>query len=190
MDGSGIIYIWSMTAYANAPKQLLSDHSAAPWNTHWSKTCEHDLTPRLKQYPSGLRGKMQCRKCGQGVGQNVSMRGVSEIWDEDLESQVSAEYQSLVEEYRKNTCSLYAGTRGQNSRQWWSVYEGYLRSEIWRAKRQFVLDRSGGVCESCGQNDAEHVHHLKYPDVFGHEPLWDLRAVCVPCHKIIHPHME
>jgi predicted HNH restriction endonuclease len=26
--------------------------------------------------------------------------------------------------------------------------------------------------------------------VFGHEPLWDLRAVCVPCHKIIHPHMD
>jgi predicted HNH restriction endonuclease len=31
---------------------------------------------------------------------------------------------------------------------------------------------------------------LKYPEVFGLEPLWDLRAVCIPCHKIIHPHMR
>ncbi len=190
MDGPGLVHVWSMTAYATAPKQERADHGDAPWNTHWSRTCQHDLRPRLKQYPSGLRAKMQCRECGQGVGHNISMRGVTELWDEDLDRRVSAEYQSACDEYRKNACGLYFETRGQNSREWWAVYNGYLRSEIWRAKRQFVFDRCGGLCESCGQNDAEHVHHIKYPDVFGHEPLWDLRAVCVPCHKIIHPHMD
>ena len=57
-------------------------------------------------------------------------------------------------------------------------------------ERELVFERCGGVCESCRQRSADQVHHLKYPDVFGLEPLWDLAAVCIPCHKIIHPHME
>jgi len=190
MDGSEISFIWSMTAYATAPKQQRSDHDGAPWKTHWSKTCRHDLVARLKQYPSGFRAKMQCRKCGQGMGANVSMQGVSEAWDAELECRVADEYQSLCEQYRKNAWAVNAEARGQISSEWWSAYQGYLTSEIWRAKRRFVLQRCGGMCESCGQNEAKQVHHLKYPGVFGHEPLWDLRAVCVPCHELIHPHME
>lgn len=190
MQRVGLVQASSMFAFATAPKSQPIDHAAAPWNTHWTRLCDHDLVARLKQYPSGLRAKMQCRKCGQGVGNNVAMRGITEVWDEDLESRVAREYESLCNEYRTRITSQARLGRGERSREWWEEYERYLRSVTWHTKRLLVLERCGGICECCGQRDAEQVHHLKYPDVFGLEPLWDLRAVCIPCHKIIHPHMR
>lgn len=190
MQRTGLAHISSMTAFATQRQHAPLDHTQAPWNTHWSRQCDHILVPRLKRYPSGMRAKNQCTKCGQGFGANVPMAGVSELWDEDLERRVSEEYEADCVAYRKKMEDCYRWQRGEKSREWWDMYHRYLRSAIWQVKRQLVLERCGGICESCGQRDAEHVHHLKYPETFGHEPLWDLRAVCVPCHKIIHPHME
>lgn len=190
MQRVGLVNISSMFAFGTAPKAQPLDHAAAPWNTHWSQSCVHDLVPRLKQYPSGMRAKMQCRKCGQGVGPNVAMRGVTEVWDEELEVRVSREYQSLCDEYRQRAANSSCELRGERSREWWEMYGRYLESPVWHTKRLLVLERCGGICECCGQADAQQVHHLKYPEVFGLEPLWDLRAVCIPCHKIIHPHMR
>jgi 5-methylcytosine-specific restriction endonuclease McrA len=118
------------------------------------------------------------------------MSGVTEHWDEELEREVSEQYEEACSAYRSQIDECMRAQRGEKSREWWDMYHRYLRSSVWQVKRQLVLDRCGGFCESCGQYDAEHVHHLKYPETFGLEPLWDLRAVCKPCHKIIHPHME
>lgn len=190
MQRTGLVHISSMTAFGTPRRPTPMDHTQAPWNTHWSRLCDHDLVPRLKGYTSGIRAKRQCRKCGQGVGANVPMAGVTEPWDEELERKVNDEYEAACAAYRSQIDDAMRAQRGEKSREWWEMYHRYLRSSVWQVKRQLVLDRCGGVCESCGQEDAEHVHHLKYPETFGHEPLWDLRAVCVPCHKIIHPHME
>jgi hypothetical protein len=190
MQRTGLVHVSSMMAVATPRKPLQPDHTGAPWNTHWTVTCDHQLVPRLKKYASGVRAKKQCVKCGQGVGQNVSMAGVVELWDEDLELRVRSEYDAACAEYRQANDDFYRWQRGEKSREWWSLYEQYMRSAVWQTKRELVLERCGGVCESCGQADAQHVHHLKYPDTFGLEPLWDLRGVCVPCHKIIHPHMR
>ena len=190
MQRTGLIHISSMTPFATPQKPQPADHTNAPWNTHWSKLCEHELVPRLKEYPSGLRAKRQCIKCGQGVGSNVSMAGVIELWDEELEQKVIAEYQVEERKYKSENDAFYRWQRGEKSREWWSCYNSYLRSSVWQAKRELVLQRCCGICESCGQSDVEQVHHLKYPVTFGLEPLWDLAAVCKPCHKIIHPHME
>lgn len=190
MQRAGLVSVSSMFAFGTPQKPVATDHTSAPWNTHWTRKCEHDLVARVKQYTTGPRAKRQCRRCGQGVGSNVPMAGVTELWDEDLERRVIAEYESACAEYRKANSDFYAWQRGEKSREWWSMYQRYLRSAVWSVKRDLVLERCHGVCESCGQADAQHVHHLKYPETFGLEPLWDLRAVCVPCHKIIHPHME
>ena len=187
---AGMVHISSMTAFAEAPKYSADNFTDAPWKTHWSRSCEHDLVPRLKRYPTGTRAKMQCRTCGQGVGGNIPMRNVFEMWDDELEQRVSQEYEAACNTYRTSMHKLAEQQRGGNSRKWWELYDQYLQSSVWHLKRILVMERCGGICEACGQADAEHVHHLKYPDVFGREPLWDLRAVCIPCHKIIHPHME
>lgn len=190
MQRTGLIHISSMVAFSTPQKARAPDHTDPPWDTHWSRTCEHDLVPRLKQYPSGLRAKKQCRKCGQGVGCNVPMAGISEAWDDELEQRVRSEYELACQAYNAQRELYFKQARGERSREWWSEYNRYLRSAVWHAKRLLVMERAGGICECCLQRDAEHVHHMKYPDTFGMEPAWDLRAVCVPCHKIIHPHMD
>lgn len=190
MQRSGLIHISSMVAFATPPKAQPPDHDQAPWNTHWSRACAHDLVARLKQYPSGVRAKRQCRKCGQGVGGNVAMAGVTEAWNEELEQQVASEYDELCREYKSQVDAYMRQSRGEQSREWWSEYNRYLRSSVWQVKRELVMERAGGMCECCLQREAEHVHHLKYPDTFGMEPAWELRAVCVPCHQIFHPHMR
>ena len=118
------------------------------------------------------------------------MRGIMEIWDDELELRVVNEFKEACDQWQQSTSQLRDSLRNDRSRRWWELYEQYLHSAVWHLKRIRVMDRCGGICEACGQADAEQVHHLKYPEVFGLEPLWDLRAVCVPCHKIIHPHME
>jgi hypothetical protein len=190
MQRTGLIHISSMVPCGTPRKQICLDHSHAPWNTHAMKCCEHQLVARLKSYPSGPRAKMQCIKCGQGVGAFVPRAGVTDLWDEELEQRVMDDYNAACDEYREANKDFWAEQRGEKSREWWQMYNRYLRTPTWHTKRQLVLDRCGGICESCGQNEAEQVHHLKYPDTFGLEPLWDLRAVCLPCHRIIHPHME
>lgn len=62
------------------------------------------------------------------------------------------------------------------------TYHAYLKSEEWRQKRDLVIARSAKRCECCGQRDAWQVHHLSYRYKY-FEPLWDLRAVCDPCHE-------
>lgn len=190
MQRSGLIHISSMVTFATAPRSEAPDHSQAPWNTHWSRNCDHDLVPRLKRYSSGVRAKRQCRKCGQGVGGNVAMSGVTEQWDEQLEQKVASEYDEVCREYRLKLNQYVRQRNGEQSREWWSEYNRYLRSSVWQVKRELVMERAGGVCECCLQRNAKHVHHLKYPDTFGMEPAWELRAVCIPCHENFHPHMR
>jgi hypothetical protein len=113
-----------------------------------------------------------------------------ELWDVMLEEQVQADYDKARLEFDNRRANAHEAARTANDEAWWSVYQDYLQTDIWRLKRQAVLEKCGGVCEACGENEARHVHHTKYPDVFGYEPLYELRGVCVRCHKIIHPHMR
>jgi hypothetical protein len=191
MQRSGLVHISSMMAFATPPRVEAPDHTDAPWNSHWSKRCDHELRPRLIKYPSGIqRAKMQCIKCGVGVGNNIRMDGVAEQWDDELEQRAREDYLRCEREYKQKVDAFYKSQRGERSAEWWRLYNAYLQSDQWQDKRELVFERAGGICEACGQRPAVQVHHERYPQTFGLEPLWDLRAVCVPCHKIIHPHME
>lgn len=66
--------------------------------------------------------------------------------------------------------------------EWQINYTLYLRTPEWRAKRELVLRRDGYMCTCCGTNPATQVHHSSYR--YGrHTPLWQLHAVCAPCHE-------
>lgn len=52
--------------------------------------------------------------------------------------------------------------------------------------RRAVRERSGGICEACGTDRAEHVHHRKLRSQGGrHEPA-NLLHVSHACHAEIH----
>jgi 5-methylcytosine-specific restriction endonuclease McrA len=198
MQRSGLVHISSMTAVCEAPRRdrasaLQAVAGPPPWQSHLLHVCNHGTTrPRLKTYErGGVRALLQCLECGQKVGNFISLAGVSERWDTALEERVRSEYQSSRDQWDRKRIEAFASADTKASTEWWTAYDRYLQSAVWAVKRERVFERCGGVCESCGEKRAEHVHHKPpYPKVFGLEPLWDLAAVCVPCHKIIHPHME
>jgi hypothetical protein len=59
----------------------------------------------------------------------------------------------------------------------------------WILKRQEVILRANGRCERCRMRRGQHVHHLRYAKVIGHEPLEWLQLVCLDCHGHYHPNM-
>lgn len=79
----------------------------------------------------------------------------------------------------------YAEKRKSEYLQKHEEYEKYLQSDAWREKRRLVLNRCGHICECCLQKDAIQVHHVNYKTLFD-EVAWDLRGVCITCHKRLH----
>ena len=158
------------------------DGEVLPWQSHWSASCDHDCRPRIKTMKCGRRARLQCIRCGQGFGQFLKLSEAIEPWDEEREERVLREASELCEAQREK----WEIQKFNRETSWWIAYRKYLLSDVWQTKRRLVLERSGGKCEACGQEDATQVHHLAYPLVFGMEPLWDLRAVCRPCHEALH----
>lgn len=81
--------------------------------------------------------------------------------------------------------------RRQTSEEWRLIYDAFLRSPAWHAKRKRVLQRANARCESCLSLPASQVHHVVYPvplttETLTTQPAWQLRAVCVDCHKRVH----
>ena len=64
-------------------------------------------------------------------------------------------------------------------------YRAYLLTPQWREKRELVIRHADGLCQGCGIQPAEQVHHLTYQNI-GNEFLWELRAVCKDCHERVH----
>lgn len=52
--------------------------------------------------------------------------------------------------------------------------------------RAIVKKRSGGVCETCEEWPAVHMHHLTYKRA-GRERQSDLLHICLLCHMDLHP---
>ncbi len=75
--------------------------------------------------------------------------------------------------------------RVDENEKWWAWYSEYLRTPKWKAIRQRVLVRAGGLCEGCGHEKATQVHHVTYKNA-GNEFLWELRAICDGCHERCH----
>lgn len=64
-------------------------------------------------------------------------------------------------------------------------YADYLRSDMWRWKRNKLFAMRGRKCEKCGETKLLHIHHLTY-ERLGHERFTDLMILCSNCHKKVH----
>lgn len=154
---------------------------------HASRVCTHQFVVRLKETTNGRKqARRQCVRCGMGSGNFVSIAGVTELWDHELERRNDEIYEDLRRAYWRDREAM----RDAENEEWWQVYTEYLRSPVWRAKRNAVMMRAKSRCECCEVNSAVQVHHTQYPKVLGHEPLWTLRAVCLRCHQLLHPHRD
>ena len=86
----------------------------------------------------------------------------------------------------QETRERWQGEREQRDREWWAWYSAYLETPEWAARRQLVFLRARGVCEGCRSASPTHVHHLTYEHA-GDELLYELVALCQPCHQRAHP---
>ena len=66
---------------------------------------------------------------------------------------------------------------------WWAMYNAYLASPEWAAKRKHVLKRDKHRCRFCGDTERLEVHHPPhaYRDL-GNENPDDLITICRRCH--------
>lgn len=66
------------------------------------------------------------------------------------------------------------------------VYDMYIRSDAWKAKRRQVFARYGKICSKCRTRKPPiHIHHLHYRS-FGDESMEDLQVLCENCHREAH----
>ena len=65
-------------------------------------------------------------------------------------------------------------------------YKKYLKSEVWKAKKDIVYNIYGKICSRCPSTKFLQVHHLTY-DRLGFEHIEkDLIPLCGTCHQKDH----
>jgi 5-methylcytosine-specific restriction endonuclease McrA len=142
--------------------------------------CPHSNAPIVRKPTRAgtFNYTRQCQDCGQQVGQFIGRERVMKEtggkepgdWSEQLEWREHNERMAEMD-------AEYAARRAR--------YGEYLSTPAWRAKRQVVLDREGGLCQGCRSAKATQVHHLTYDHVFN-ELLFELVALCDACHETAH----
>lgn len=155
----------------------------------WRKyQCEHvDTELRKKVARNGVETfRPQCTKCGDMAGPTVKREqiepariGKVALWDEALKD---AWWRAYFDELKKEEAEAHAVALAQFR----VAYDAYLQTDEWKRKCAKVMKRAGGVCEGCGESKATEVHHLSYAHC-GEEFLFELIAVCDPCHRRLHP---
>lgn len=121
----------------------------------------------------------QCLNCGAEGGTvkatEVARQGLKpELWDDSIFARWNAQRQEA-----------YTQKRDDEKSEWFRRYNEYLKTPAWQERRRKVLARAKGVCEGCGERPPVQVHHKTYEHV-GDEFLWELAAVCMPCHERAH----
>ena len=128
----------------------------------------------------------QCQHCGEGVKNirktDLSPREIATAppFDEAKRDQ----YQTHRLEFWQ---TLQEQEKAKEAWEWQRRYEAHVNmaNPKWRSLRERVFKRAGGICEGCGLRAASQVHHLTYEHL-GDEFLWELQAVCIPCHERVH----
>lgn len=140
----------------------------------------------------------QCLVCGEKVGnpikkaEAIQARGAVEFilpFDEHLREigRQTYERQCQVEREAKRAADIaqHQQQRDADQAEFDAWYEQYLGSQQWRERRAKVIRRANGICEGCLEARAVVVHHTTYQHV-GNELLFELVALCHPCHERAH----
>jgi len=115
----------------------------------------------------------------------IAEKNVPEIWNvADWDEQLEAEGRAQADAAWREMVESSQREREMQNAEWWSQYTAYLLTPEWRSKADRVLARDAWVCQACLRNRATQAHHLTYKHVFN-EPLFELIAVCRPCHEKI-----
>jgi protein-arginine kinase activator protein McsA len=141
--------------------------------------CEHDDAPlRMRRIRGGgIQYVRQCQRCGSAIGNAVKQAEVTTLpadFDDTLQERWASGVRARILQQRDEATEFRR-----------EEYQRYLLTPEWAQKRKAVLERERYVCQGCARGRATEVHHLTYSNV-GDELLFQLVAVCGPCHRKTH----
>lgn len=123
----------------------------------------------------------QCSTCGIQVGSAVKRlpeHDALPIFDTTIQVAYS---KRRHQQWREINRELDSKAREE----WKREYHDYLLTPQWTALRDLVLQRENHLCQGCRKERATQAHHTTYQNV-GHEFLFELVALCRPCHERFH----
>ena len=129
----------------------------------------------------------QCQLCGSFFSKKKSEinEEVLPAFDETIKKQyydnINRHWEQKREEHQNKLQQQRAIRRLE--------YESYIESEIWKKRRQVILERDRWICQGCLHRKAVDVHHLTY-DRLGDELAFDLISLCRQCHDKAHGKLQ
>jgi hypothetical protein len=150
--------------------------------------CDHKrIEPRRYPIANGrVQLRNQCLDCGELVGSALRYDSVPNVEALPVVNEIARQRTQNRWQDRQEVAERH---RRERDSAFWAYYDAHLNSQEWREKCRLKRERAEHVCEGCGLNKVNHIHHLTY-DNLGDELLFELVALCVECHQKIHPHRE
>jgi hypothetical protein len=132
----------------------------------------------------------QCQSCGTIKSNSVGGYSAHEktmlpLADKNRNEETQERRYSLRTQLYERYRDRLNRRQFQKETLWWKAYKAYLETPKWREKSMLVLERENYLCQACRKRRATQAHHLTY-EFLGHEPLFQLVAVCKPCHEHLH----
>lgn len=149
------------------------------------KECDHKFKMYKIDYGNeNFHIVTKCENCGEHKkthkkkGKNIDKLPTFDLseskkWSQDL-IKIKYNLELKIKDYR---IKFKKKSNAWNIEKW---YYGYLESNIWKRKRDWILNKNDFKCERCGDK-AKFVHHKTY-DRVGYEKPEDLMTVCLSCH--------
>ena len=153
---------------------------------HWASQCAHPSTElrELRVAGGGIQRREQCLVCGARLGNSVKAPADGSSLTPDDESLIK-DWEAQRELSHNEIIHRHIDLQEKERANYRVNYREYLRTEKWRKKRSKIMARAAGFCEGCGDREPSEVHHLTYDNV-GDEFLFQLVALCGPCHERVH----
>lgn len=156
----------------------------------WARACRHPNVRVVTRVTADERIQIrkQCLICGELRGGAVKRANVpADVPPEDKD--LRARYQQARREEWESIEQKHIRKQKAHEADWWENYDRYLASPQWALVREKVLKRANRICEGCLERPASEVHHLTYAHV-ENELIFELVALCKPCHARLHPPEE
>jgi len=160
--------------------------------------CQHQTTKVVKWTTSNgvVKVSDHCQLCGRRVRDRRKAEFLLSTlpWeDKSIQESYDKQRHEYYEKRRDRLYEEHEERRQADKAAWFKRHDNYLNTEQWKERRRLVFLRTKGMCQArlpgCLINASE-VHHLTYDRCpttigWGCEPLFDLVAVCRPCHDFI-----
>lgn len=155
------------------------------WREAISTACDHPETELRDQIVSGggTQRKHQCLICGSAKGGAAKLDKSVHVpqWDTSLRSR----WEEGKADERREIEELWVERTEELVTDGYELYLNYISSDDWRYKRKRILQRDGNICQACLAAKASEVHHHTYDNLY-EEFMFELVAVCRPCHERLH----